>query len=138
MNNHRNYRKKYQNVYHIDTSHFVRNGPTKQILKKKDVKGNPENVKIRERQNSFFGRQNRKKQREIKRKKLISNQKKKDENNVVFYKQIKMPGKGRTLTVSSKNLKDQIDFLYLGKSYHLTLKGILKRVGKSFKSLRFS
>ena len=50
---------------------------------------------------------------------------------MAFFKQIKAPGKNTVLTVKSKDLKDQIDFFYLGKSYHLSIKQIMQLVQKS-------
>ena len=50
---------------------------------------------------------------------------------IAFFKKIKVPGRSNTLLVTSRDLQDQIDFLYLGKSYHLSMKQIMQYVGRT-------
>jgi hypothetical protein len=78
-----------------------------------------------------------KKNEQTKRRKHKVNRKKTKSNirktikPFAFFKRIKVPGKNTALTVKSKDLKDHIDFFYLGKTYHLSIRQIMQQVQKS-------
>ena len=121
---HDGYRKKHPIFYH-----FIRKGRTmdllrptkeKRKLKKKAVKSSINITK-------HMKKPRKKNRRKVKTRKLKKN---KENHHIAFFKKIKVPGKSTTLTVSSQNLQGQIDFEYLGKSYHMTLHDIMKHVGK--------
>jgi len=107
----------------------MRNGLAKDSIK--TIQNKPKKTKLtKKRKRVHRGRNKRKK------KKTKANLKhRREKQPVTFFKKMKVPGKSTTLTVSSRNVENQIDFLYLGKSYHLTLKEIMEHLGKSLKPL---
>ena len=111
--------------YHVDSSHLLRSGTGLDLISSLKAKRRPKDTKTNKKNKQTKRRKHKVKWKNTKS--II----RKATKPFAFLKRIKVPGKSSILTVKSTDLKDQIDFLYLGKSYHLWIKQIMQQVQMS-------